>query len=136
MVKDTDDSAPADQIVEVLAAPCNRLNANIGTAGDDGIHRNAVRQAALIIQNRGRTQSARTGKFRFCRHRHGEALRAVLPRCRHPGGPRSFAIGLEAANLVMDVFSREHDPRSAGTPFYWRVNGGCLTFGDFSFKWK
>ena len=43
MVKDTDESAPAELIAEVLAAPGNRLNANILTASDDGIHWNAVR---------------------------------------------------------------------------------------------
>ena len=32
---------------------------------------------------------------------------------RPGGGPRSFAIGLEAANVVMDVFAREHDLRTA-----------------------
>jgi hypothetical protein len=36
------------------------------------------------------------------------------PGAWHPGGgPRSFAIGLEAANVVMDVFAREHDLRTA-----------------------
>src|SRR5262249_61032710 len=37
------------------------------------------------------------------------------PGAWHPGGgPRSFSIGLEAANVAMDVFSRMHDPRTAG----------------------
>jgi uncharacterized protein (UPF0210 family) len=37
------------------------------------------------------------------------------PGAWHPGsGSRSFAVGLESANVVMDVFSREHDPRTAG----------------------
>jgi uncharacterized protein (UPF0210 family) len=36
------------------------------------------------------------------------------PGAWHPGtGRASFAIGLEAANVVMDVFAREHDPRTA-----------------------
>ncbi len=37
------------------------------------------------------------------------------PGAWHPGGgPKSFAIGLESANVVMEVFSHEHDPRTAG----------------------
>jgi hypothetical protein len=37
------------------------------------------------------------------------------PGAWHPGGGRrSFAIGLESANVVMDVFARERDPRTAG----------------------
>ncbi len=36
------------------------------------------------------------------------------PGAWHPGGgPRSFAIGLESATVVMDVFARERDPRTA-----------------------
>jgi uncharacterized protein (UPF0210 family) len=115
MVKDTDDSAPAELITEVLAAPGNRLNANIVTAGDDGIHWNAVRQAALIIK----TVSARSphgqGNFNFAAIAMLKPYGPFYPGAWHPGGgSRSFAIGLEAANVVMEVFSREHDPRSAG----------------------
>lgn len=47
MVKDTDDTAPVDLIAEVLSMTVNRLNANIVTAGDDGIHWKAVRNAAV-----------------------------------------------------------------------------------------
>ena len=37
------------------------------------------------------------------------------PGAWHPSsGTRSFAIGLQSANVVMDVFAREHDPRTAG----------------------
>ena len=46
MVKDTDDTAPVDLLTDVLSMPGNRLNANIVVAGDEGIHWNAVRQAA------------------------------------------------------------------------------------------
>jgi hypothetical protein len=36
------------------------------------------------------------------------------PGAWHPGGgPRRFAIGLEAASVVMDVFARDRDPRTA-----------------------
>src|ERR1700722_754580 len=50
MVKDTDDTVPTGLLVEVLSTPGNRLNANIVVASDDGIHWNAVRQAARIIR--------------------------------------------------------------------------------------
>src|ERR1051326_2104525 len=53
MVKDTDDTSSVELITEVLATPENRLNANIVTAGDDGIHWNAVRQAGLLIKSGG-----------------------------------------------------------------------------------
>jgi uncharacterized protein len=101
MVNDTDNPAPADLAVDILSQTGNRLNANIVVASDAGIHWNAVRQAARIIKTVGERSAHGQGNFNF--------------GAWHPGGgPRSFAIGLESANVVMDVFAREHDPRTAG----------------------
>jgi len=114
MVKDTDDTAPADLIAEVLSQPGNRLNANIIVAGDDGIHWNAVRQAARIIKRVGEQSAHGQGNFNFGATAMLKPYGPFYPGAWHPGGgPRTFAIGLEAANVVMDVFSREHDPRMA-----------------------
>src|SRR6516165_6829878 len=113
MVKDSDDSAPVELITEVLAAPGNRLNANIVTAGDDGIHWNAVRRAALIIKTVGARSPHGQGNFNFAAIAMVKPYGPFYPGAWHPGGPRSFAIGLEAANVVMDVFGRERDPRTA-----------------------
>ena len=114
MVNDSDDIAPVALITEVLAKPGNRLNANIVTAGDDGIHWNAVRQAGLIIQGVGSRSPHGQGNFNFAAIAMLKPYGPFYPGAWHPGGgPRSFAIGLEAANVVMDVFSREHNPRTA-----------------------
>src|SRR5260221_11144638 len=114
MVKDTDDVASADLLTEVLSAPGNRLNANIVVAGDDGIHWNAVRQAARIIKGVGDRSGHGQGNLNFGATAMLKPYGPFYPGAWHPGGgPRSFAIGLESANVVMDVFSREHDPRTA-----------------------
>src|SRR5438067_1801721 len=65
MMKDTDETAGVDLLVEVLAAPGNRLNANIMIAGDDGIHWNAVRQSARIIKSTGARSPHGQGNFNF-----------------------------------------------------------------------
>ena len=115
MVKDTDPTSPADLLAEVLATESNRLNANIVIAGDDGIHWNAVRQAARIIRGVGERSPHGQGNFNFAAIAMLKPYGPFYPGAWHPaGGPRSFAIGLEAASVVMDVFSREHDPRTAG----------------------
>jgi uncharacterized protein (UPF0210 family) len=115
MVKDTDDTAPVGLITEVLSMPGNRLNANIVTAGDDGIHWNAVRNAARIVKGVGERSPHGQGNFNFAAIAMLKPYGPFYPGAWHPGGgQRSFAIGLEAANVVMDVFSREHDPRTAG----------------------
>jgi uncharacterized protein len=115
MVRDTDDTEPVALITELLATPGNRLDANIVTAGDDGIHWKAMRQAALIIQGVGARSPHGQGNFNFAAIAMLKPYGPFYPGAWHPGGgPRTFAIGLEAANVVMDVFSREHDPRTAG----------------------
>jgi uncharacterized protein (UPF0210 family) len=115
MLKDDDSIGPVDLLTEVLAAPGNRLNANIVTASEDGIHWNAVRQAARIIRAVGERSPHGQGNFNFAAIAMLKPYGPFYPGAWHPGGgPRSFAIGLEAANVVMDVFAREHDPRTAG----------------------
>jgi uncharacterized protein (UPF0210 family) len=115
MLKDIDPTAPVDLLTEVLSTPGNRLNANIVVAGDDGIHWNAVHQAARIIRTVGARSPHGQGNFNFAAIAMLKPYGPFYPGAWHPGGgPRSFAIGLESANVVMDVFSREHDPRTAG----------------------
>jgi uncharacterized protein len=114
MVKDTDDTASIDLITDVLSQPGNRLNANIIVAGEDGIHWNAVRQAARVIKAVGERSPHGQGNFNFGATAMLKPFGPFYPGAWHPGGgPRSFAIGLEAANVVMDVFARDHDPRTA-----------------------
>lgn len=114
MVKDSDNVAPVDLLTEVLSAPGNRLNANIIVADEDGIHWNAVRQAARVIKRVGERSPHGQGNFNFGATAMLKPYGPFYPGAWHPGGgPRSFAIGLESANVVMDVFARDHDPRTA-----------------------
>jgi len=115
MVKDTDDTAAAELAIDVLSAPGNRLNANILVADEDGIHWNAIRQAAHIIKSVGERSAHGQGNFNFAAIAMLKPYGPFYPGAWHRGGgPRSFAIGMESANVVMDVFARDRDPRTAG----------------------
>ncbi len=115
MLKDTDGTEAVDLLIEVMSIPDNRLNANIVTADADGIHWNAVRQAARIIKTVGERSPHGQGNFNFAAIAMLKPYGPFYPGAWHPGGgARSFAIGLEAASVVMDVFEHEHDPRTAG----------------------
>ena len=114
MLKDDDDAGAVDLLIEVLSSLGNRLAANIVTASDDGIHWNAVRQAGRVIHEVGARSPHGQGNFNFAAIAMLKPYGPFYPGAWHPGGgPRSFAIGLESANVVMDVFTREHDPRTA-----------------------
>jgi uncharacterized protein (UPF0210 family) len=115
MLADSDDVAPVDLLIDALSTHGNRLNANLIVAGDDGIHWNAVRQTARIIKAVSERSPHGQGNFNFGAIAMLKPLGPFYPGAWHPGGgPRSFAIGLEGANVVADVFAHEHDPRSAG----------------------
>ena len=115
MLQDTDDTAPVDLLIDVLSAPGNRLNANLIVAGDEGIHWNAVRQAARVIAQVGARSPHGQGNFNFAAIAKLNPYGPFYPGAWHPGGgTRSVAFGLESANVVMDVFSRHTDPRTAG----------------------
>ena len=84
---------------------------------EDGVHsldRGAAR-FAQIIKTVGERSPHGQGNFNFAAIAMLKPYGPFYPGAWHPGGgPPSFAIGLEAANVVMDVFAREHDPRTAG----------------------
>lgn len=110
------DEASVDLLIEVLSKPGNRVVGNLITADDDGIRWNAVKQAAHVIRMVGEKSAHGQGNFNFAAIAMVKAYGPFYPGAWHPSnGPRSFAIGLEAANVVMDVFAREHDPRTAGS---------------------
>jgi uncharacterized protein len=115
MLKDDDDAGSVDLLIEVLSTPGNRLAANIVTAGEDGIHWNAVRQAGRIIHAVGERSPHGQGNFNFAAIAMLKPYGPFYPGAWHPGGGlRTFAIGIESANVVMDVFGRDHNPRTAG----------------------
>ncbi len=114
MREDADDPAAVALLTEVLSTPGNVLSGNIVTAGEDGIHWNAVHQAAKIIHGVGQRSPHGQGNFNFAAIAMLKPYGPFYPGAWHPsGGPRTFAIGLESASVVMEVFKREHDPRTA-----------------------
>jgi hypothetical protein len=115
MRKDADDTAPIDLLTEILSVPGNRLNANVIVADEEGIHWNAVRQAAHVVKTVGERSPHGQGNFNFAAIAMLKPYGPFYPGAWHPGGgERRFAIGLEAANVVVDVFARDRDPRTAG----------------------
>src|SRR5271170_2423762 len=64
MVKDDDDPKPVDLLAEALAAGMI-FNGNLITAADDGIHWNAIKQAAHLIKYVGEHSPQGQGNFNF-----------------------------------------------------------------------
>jgi uncharacterized protein (UPF0210 family) len=112
MLKDDDDRAAVDLLIEVLSKP-SRLNASLVMAAADGIHWNAIAQAARLIKTVGARSEHGQGNFNFAAIAMLGPHGPFFPGAYHLGGGRAFAVGLEGASVVEEVFARTPDPRQA-----------------------
>src|SRR5262249_35357560 len=63
MVGDGDDTSSLDLLATVLAT--TKLNASLVIAGEDGVHWNAIREAAKLIKNIAERSPHGSGNFNF-----------------------------------------------------------------------
>jgi uncharacterized protein len=112
MWNDGDSAAAVDLLIEFLATP-GRTNASLITAAEDGIHWNAIRQAARLIKMVSQRSAHGQGNLNFAAIAMLKPYGPFYPGAYHAGGSRAFSIGVEGANIVADVFAQDHDPRTA-----------------------
>jgi uncharacterized protein (UPF0210 family) len=111
MLHDDDDTAPVALLTDVLAGIS--VNANLVIADDRGIHWRALRQAAKLIHDVGQRSPHGDGNFNFGAIAMMKPYGPYYPGSYHTGPGRHFAIAMEGANIVADVFANYHDPREA-----------------------
>jgi uncharacterized protein (UPF0210 family) len=111
MVGDGDDTSSLDLLATVLAT--TRLNASLSVAGEDGVHWRAIREAARLIKNIAERSSHGGGNFNFAVTAMVKPYGPFYPGAYHLGTGHTFAVGLEGANVVADVFAQFHEPREA-----------------------
>ncbi len=111
MVNDNDDPASVTLLADVLSEI--PVNANIITADENGIHWKAVREAARLIHTVGQRSAHGDGNFNFGTIAMMKPFGPYYPGSYHLGRGRAFAIAIEGANVVGDVFAQEHDPVAA-----------------------
>jgi uncharacterized protein (UPF0210 family) len=112
MWNDGDSGAAVDLLIDFLSQP-GRTNASLITAAEDGIHWNAIRQAARLIDTVSRRSVHGQGNLNFAAIAMLKPYGPFYPGAYHAGGGRSFSIGVEGAGVVADVFAQEHEPRAA-----------------------
>ena len=112
MLKDDDNTGAVDLLIDVLSKP-SHLNASLITADADGIHWNAIRQAARLIKTVGERSAHGQGNFNFAAIAMLKPDGPFFPGAYHLGSQRAFAVGLEGASVVEEVFARTRDPREA-----------------------
>jgi hypothetical protein len=112
MLNDGDDPAAVDLLAAFLAVP-GRTNASLVTAAQDGIHWNAIRQAARLIKTVSERSEHGQGNLNFAAIAMLKPYGPFYPGAYHLGGGRNFSVGLEGAGVVAEVFARDRDPRTA-----------------------
>jgi uncharacterized protein (UPF0210 family) len=111
MTKDSDDPRNADLLAQIIANS-KILEGSVSIAGDDGIHWKSIRATAGIIQYLAAHTAHSQGNFNFT------AAALVPPNtpfypASFTGEERHFAVALQSANVVADVFGSVHSPDEA-----------------------
>jgi uncharacterized protein len=111
MVHDNDDTAPVSLLVEILSKVS--VNANLITADEQGIHWKAIRQAAKVIKQLSERSPHGDANFNFGAIAMMKPYGPYYPGSYHLGKGRAFAIAMEGAEVVGEVFRQHQDPVEA-----------------------
>ncbi len=111
MLHDDDDAGPVALLGDVLAEVS--VNANLVIADERGIHWRAVREAAKLIRDVGQRSPHGDGNFNFGAIAMMKPYGPYYPGSYHLGKGHAFALAMEGANVVGEVFARYKDPREA-----------------------
>lgn len=108
MMADSDDPARADLLGQIIATT-QSINGFVAVADNTGIHWNAVRAAAHVIKYLEEHTTHSEGNFRFAAGAFPPSVAPFYPVSYTSGPGHEFAIGLESANMVQQVFSDERN---------------------------
>jgi uncharacterized protein (UPF0210 family) len=111
MLNDNDDTAPVALLADILSSIS--VNANVIMADERGIHWHAIREAAKLIKDVSQRSPHGDGNFNFGAIAMMRPFGPYYPGSYHLGKGHAFALAMEGANVVGDVFARYHDPREA-----------------------
>jgi len=111
MLNDNDDTAPVALLTDILSSIS--VNANVIMADERGIHWHAITAAARLIKEVSQRSPHGDGNFNFGAIAMMKPYGPYYPGSYHLGKGHAFALAMEGANVVADVFARYHDPREA-----------------------
>jgi len=112
MLNDDDSTVPVALLADVLSEIS--VNANLVTADERGIHWRAVHEAAKLIKTVSERSPHGDGNFNFGAIAMMKPYGPYYPGSYHLGKGHAFALAMEGANVVADVFARDRDPQQAG----------------------
>jgi uncharacterized protein (UPF0210 family) len=112
MMKDSDDAGAAE-ILELALAKTKTLEASIVIAGEDGVHWQSIRAAALIVKYLEANSPHGIASFNFTASALVPSGTPFYPASYFTGEGKQFAIGLESSNVVAEALASEKNPDAA-----------------------
>lgn len=112
MLGSANDAASAELLSAILSSAPG-LTGSIVVAAEDGVHWNAVRAAAQVMKYLEAHTPNSQGNFGFAATAMLPAHAPFYPGSFHDDAGGEFAVGLQSANVVADVFASASDAESA-----------------------
>ena len=108
---DDDDRATVDLAIDVFAS--TKINGSLVVAAENGIHWKSIREAARLVKAVAAKSPNGGGNLNFATTAMVKQYRPFYPGAWHNGPGKTFAVGLESANVVAEVFAQVHEPGPA-----------------------
>ena len=106
------ETGEAELLVEILSATSS-ISASLTVADERGVRWDAVAAAAGVMRGLADRTFGGERNFGFAAAAFVPPHTPFFPAAYHDGSRRSFAVGLQSANVVRDAFRAAPDPASA-----------------------
>ena len=121
---DEDDRATVDLAIDVFAS--TKINGSLVVAAEDGIHWKSIREAARLVKAVAAKSPNGGGNLNFATTAMVKPYGPFYPGAWHTGPGKTFAVGLESANVVAEVFAQFHEPGPAETKLAEALTGHLM----------
>ena len=111
MLDAAEDRFATDVAIDVFAT--TDINGSLMVADDRGIRWKSVREAARVIKQVAEKSPKGNGNFNFAAAAMIQPYTPFYPAAWHNGAGKTFAVGLESANVVQEVFAGVHEAPAA-----------------------
>src|ERR1700721_658004 len=112
MMSDTDDPHQAELLAKI-SANSKTLEGSVFIAGEDGIHWKSIHAAAGVIKYLEANTLHSQGNFSFTAASLVPSGTPFYPASYFTGEGKQFAVGLQSANVVSEVFAATQSPGEA-----------------------
>jgi len=112
MMSDADDPHEAELLAKIIANS-KTLEGSVFIAGEDGIHWKSIHAAAGVIKYLEANTPHSQGNFSFMAASLVPSGTPFYPASYFIGDGKQFAVGLQSANVVSEVFAATQSPNEA-----------------------